>query len=33
MHNPVHSVVHLTIRRDKINLALGTGVLYLRDII
>lgn len=31
MYNPVHSVVHLTIRRDKINLAVGTGVLYLRD--
>jgi hypothetical protein len=31
MHNPAHSVVHLTIRRDKINLAVGTGVLYLRD--
>lgn len=31
MHNPAHSVVHLTIRRDKIKLAVGTGVLYLKD--
>ena len=31
MHNPAHSVVHLTIRKNKINLAVGTGVLYLRD--
>jgi len=31
MYNPAHSVVHLTIRRDKIKLAVGTGVLYLKD--
>ena len=31
MINPAHSVVHLTIRRDKIKLAIGTGVLYLKD--
>jgi len=31
MQNPAHSVVHLTIRRDKIKLAVGTGVLYLKD--
>lgn len=31
MYNPAHSVVHLTIRRDKIKLAVGTGILYLKD--
>lgn len=31
MINPAHSVVYLTIRKDKIKLAVGTGVLYLKD--
>lgn len=31
MINPAHSVVHLNIRRDKIKLAVGTGVLYQKD--
>jgi len=31
MRNPSHSVVHLIIRKDKIKLAVGTGVLYLKD--
>ncbi|CAA6805394.1 MAG: Unknown protein [uncultured Sulfurovum sp.] len=31
MNSPAHSVVHLSIRRDKIKLAVGTGVLYQKD--
>ena len=31
MINPAHSVVYLSIRRDKIELAVGTGVLYEKD--
>lgn len=31
MVNPAHSVVHLTIRKDNINLAVGSGVLYLKN--
>lgn len=31
MYNPTHSVVHLRIRKDKIDLAVGTGILYLKD--
>ena len=31
MNSPAHSVVHLTIRKDRIKLAIGSGVLYLKD--
>lgn len=31
MVNPAHSVVHLTIRKDDIKLAVGSGVLYLEN--
>lgn len=31
MHNPAHSVVHLNIRRDKTQLAIGTGILYKKN--
>lgn len=31
MHNPAHSIVHLTIRKDNIKLAVGSGVLYKKD--
>ncbi|RXJ84964.1 hypothetical protein CRU90_03135 [Arcobacter cloacae] len=31
MLNPAHSVVHLTMRFDKTELAVGSGVLYLKD--
>lgn len=31
MYNPLHSVVHLTMRYDKTILAIGSGVLYKKD--
>jgi len=31
MRNPAHTVVHLTIRRDKIKLAVASGTLYKKD--